>query len=243
MKPIIGLTPEFVPNNQHGQPWHAHHLLINYTTAIRLAGGIPIMLPLAHPDIAPQLLDRIDGIILTGGREDVPPEAYSQDPHAATIPMSSERWENEKNWLACALEAEKPILGICLGMQVINVALGGSLLQDIPSQREQSEVHADPSRMHQHNVTLTPGSWLASVAPATTTPITSAHHQAMDVLAPGLIPTAHSDDGIVEAIEAPERGILAAVQWHPERNLIQPDWLLQAFVHHCAAPLPTSARR
>ncbi len=242
MKPIIGLTAEFVPNSLHGRPWHAHHLLVNYTDAIRLAGGIPIILPLAHPDISPELMERIDGIILTGGREDVPPEAYSQESHAATVPMPSERWENEKTWLAFALEAEKPILGICLGMQIINVIMGGSLLQDIPSQHDAPAVHADPSRMHQHHVTLAPGSWLASVAPAITTPITSAHHQAMGAVAPGLVAAAHSDDGIIEAVEGPERGILAAVQWHPERNLVQPDWLLQGFVRHCAAPLPTTAR-
>lgn len=235
MKPLIGITSEFLPQEHHGRPWNAHFLLADYTVAVRNAGGIPVILPLAHPEIGPALLERLDGVLLTGGCEDIPPITYGQSPHAATVPMPNERWESEVGWLEYALAVEKPVLGICLGMQVINVVMGGTLFQDVPSEVPAAHVHSAPNRMHRHDVTLAEGSWLASIAPELNVEIVSAHHQAVDRIAPGLQPTAHSADGILEAVEAPERGIVAAVQWHPERDDRQPDWLLEGFVRHCAA--------
>ena len=242
MKPLIGLTSEFVPARLEGRPWHAHQLLVDYTTAVRVAGGVPVILPLAHPEIGPAMLERLDGLMLTGGCQDIPPETYGQQPHPTTDPMPVERWASETTWLDFALAAGTPVLGICLGMQAINVAMGGTLIQDLPSQAPHTHAHSAPSRMHQHDVTLAEGSWLASIAPAETVTITSAHHQAIDRIAIGLQPVAHSADGILEAVETPDRGIVAAVQWHPERNILQPDWLIQGFVRHCAARIEAAAR-
>src|SRR5690606_2180538 len=166
MKPFIGITSEFVPNEHYGRPWHSHMLLTDYTTAVREAGGVPVILPLAHPEIGPAMLERLDGIILTGGCEDVPPISYGRSPHEATVPMPQARWESEVGWLEYAFAAEKPVLGICLGMQVINVVMGGTLIQDVPTQMPEAETHSAPNRMHRHEVTLEAGSWLASIAPS-----------------------------------------------------------------------------
>jgi putative glutamine amidotransferase len=235
MKPFIGISTEFRPDWLEGRPWHAHYLLVDYTATVRLAGGVPVLLPLAHDEIGHEMLSRLDGLLLTGGIDDIPPQAYGQEQHATTQPMPQERWLSEAAWLQFAVATKKPVLGVCLGMQTINVALGGTLIQDIPSQMPGAQQHSSSSRMHQHEVRLAEGSWLASVAPSTTVSVTSAHHQGIEKLARGCAVAATSLDGVIEAIEAPSRGILAAVQWHPERNVAQPDWLLRGFVRHCGS--------
>lgn len=233
MTPLIGITSEVQIETRMGRPWNANQLLNAYSEGLALAGAAPVILPLADSQVCRATLARLDGLILSGGREDVPPEAFGETRHHAVTPMPSARWDSELLWLAAAREMDKPVLGICLGMQVMNVAAGGKLIQDIPDQHPNAHIHGDPSGMYQHDVNIEPGTKLALNAPQPRVTITSSHHQAVRDAPSGFRVAARSDDGIIEAIEASDPGFLIGVQWHPERNLRQPDWLLQAFVRHC----------
>jgi putative glutamine amidotransferase len=119
-------------------------------------------------------------------------------------------------------------------MQVMNVAAGGRMIQDIPDLLPNSLVHGTPSRLHRHEVDIAPGSRLAALAPALRVEITSSHHQAIHDVPARYRVTATSVDGVIEAIEDPTFEFLVGVQWHPERDISQPNWLLQGFGSHCA---------
>ncbi len=233
MKPLIGITGELEEPSDGGRPWGTQGLLENYHSAIFAAGALPVTLSLAEDGLCEPLLKRLDGLILSGGLPDIPAEALGEDQHPASDPMPIRRWHSEKEWFETAARLDKPILGICLGMQLMHVLSGGKMTQDIPSQIEGTTDHTSKTYMLQHDVIIEPGSRLAELAPALRTPITSAHHQAVrDVQSPYIV-TARSEDGIIEAIEDPTQPFRIGIQWHPERTLIQPDWLLTAFAHHC----------
>ena len=232
MKPIIGVTSDLVVETNQGRPWNSNRLLISYSEAVIAAGGIPVVLPLASPEICDPMLGRLDGIILSGGN-DIPAEVLGEPPHPKIEPLPIERWESERLWLTAALTMDKPVLGICLGMQVMNVVAGGKMIQDIPDQRPGSLVHGTPTRLHRHTIEISPATRLAELAPARSVEITSSHHQAIRDVPPPYRLAATSPDGLVEAIEHPDKNFVIGVQWHPERDPNQPDWLLQAFVRHC----------
>lgn len=240
MKPLIGITSEFVPNSLQGVPWNANHLLSSYCSGVIAAGGLPVILPTAAEGIVEPILDKLDGVILSGGNDDIPAEILGEPQHPASVPLPMRRWESECQWLSRALAMEKPILGVCLGMQVMNVAAGGGMFQDIPDQCPGSRIHGDESRMLRHEVQILPGTRLAALAPAARVEIVSSHHQAIRAVPPGFQLAAKSDDGIIEAIERCDRDFVLGVQWHPERDLSPPNWLLTAFVRHCslAATIP-----
>ncbi|HRI88042.1 MAG TPA: gamma-glutamyl-gamma-aminobutyrate hydrolase family protein [Candidatus Hydrogenedentes bacterium] len=234
MKPLIGITSDLVIEQNQGRPWNSSRLLTSYCDAIVAAGGVPVPLPLAAEPICEPLLARLDGLILSGGN-DIPPEVLGEPAHPKVEALPMDRWNSERLWLLTAQEMDKPILGICLGMQVMNVVAGGKMVQDIPDQRPGSQVHGTPNRLHRHEVALKPGTRLAALASAPTVEITSSHHQCVvNVPAPYSL-AATSADGIVEAFEHPGKSFEIGVQWHPERDPHQPDWLLQAFVNHCAS--------
>lgn len=235
MRPILGITSDLIiRTNREGRPWNSNRLLTSYSTAIVAAGGVPLVLPLATPEICESTLRRIDGIILSGGK-DIPPQVLGEPPHPKVKPLPMERWDSERMWLETALAMDKPVLGICLGMQVMNVVAGGGMVQDIPDQRPGSLVHGTPSRLDRHTVTIEPQTRLAELAPSLTVEITSSHHQCVrDVPAPYRL-AATSEDGVIEAIERPDKDFVLGVQWHPERDAAQPNWLLRGFVRHCAA--------
>lgn len=231
MKPLIGITCEV--RVKPDKPWNRSSLQTTYTECVERAGGLAVILPPAPPTAAEDTLRRLDGLILSGGY-DIPPEVLGEPPHPTVEPMPPERWESETRWLEAARALEKPVLGICLGMQIMNVVAGGTLIQDIPALRPGPVVHGDPGEMGRHDVLLSPGSRLAALAPASVVTVTSSHHQAVDRIAPPYRVAATAPDGLVEAIEDPERPFMLGVQWHPERGSAQPDWLLEAFVRHCA---------
>ncbi|MBM3290507.1 MAG: gamma-glutamyl-gamma-aminobutyrate hydrolase family protein [Candidatus Hydrogenedentes bacterium] len=233
MIPVIGITSDLLVETNQGRPWNSNRLLTSYCDAIVKAGGVPIVLPLASEAICGPMLRRIDGIILSGGN-DIPPEVLGEPAHPKVEPLPMARWESERLWLETALAADKPLLGICLGMQIMCVAAGGRMIQDIPSLRPGSLVHGTPSRLHRHTVDITPGTRLAQLAPAATVEITSSHHQAIEQVPTPYRPAAASPDGLIEACEHPGRAFAIGVQWHPERDPHQPDWLLQGFIEHCA---------
>jgi putative glutamine amidotransferase len=234
MVPLIGITSEFFPNTLNKIPWNAYGLLENYCLGVAAAGGLPVILPKAEPGIVEGTLRRLDGLILSGGNDDIPASVLGEPQHPASVPLPMERWESERAWFSGALGIDKPILGICLGLQVMNVAAGGGLIQDIPDQCPAARIHGDESRMLRHEIRIAPDTKLASLAPGERFTIISSHHQAIREVPKGYRLAATGDDGIIEAIERIDGDFVIGVQWHPERDSSPPNWLLTAFVRHCA---------
>jgi putative glutamine amidotransferase len=154
--------------------------------------------------------------------------------HAKATPLPRESWESEVRWLEAFLAAGKPVLGVCLGMQLMAVHAGGGLIQDIPDQRPSDIPHAQEKGVTYHRVHIEPQSWLASVSPALDPEVASSHHQAAKDVPPGFRASAYAPDGLIEAIEGVGEPFFAGVQWHPEHSKAQPDWLLTAFVGACS---------
>jgi putative glutamine amidotransferase len=202
--------------------WHdAHRAGVNaaYVRAVAGAGGVPLILSqLMEPAHVGAALDACDGLLLTGG-EDVDPEHYGEAPSPKLGTVDRERDRFELALFAAARARGLPVLGICRGIQLINVALGGTLYQDLPSERPGAVNHDPrPAARHArtHYVRLAPGSRAAQVLGVDRLVPNSFHHQAVKELAPGLVATAWSDDGLIEAVEGAEAPWLLAVQWHPE---------------------------
>lgn len=190
-----------------------------YVQALLAAGGVPVILsPLMGPSLAGRALDGVDGLILTGG-EDLDPAWYGADPSPLLSPPSRERDLFELAMFAVARQRELPILGICRGIQLINVGMGGTLFQDLPTERPGAVNHRPdgPRDSPTHRVVLEPGSRAAGALGSTTITVNSSHHQAIKDLASGLLATGWTDDRLIEAAEtAPGAPWLLAVQWHPE---------------------------
>lgn len=206
-----------------------------YVQAIRESGGIPVVLPNTggNTDLVPAYLDRLDGLLMPGGA-DIPPSEYGEEPHETVELLDDDRFQFEKvlvrEWIE---KTEKPLLGICLGSQWINVATGGTLIQDIPSERDTN--HRDT----EHPITLEADSRLARILGSGEVVVNSFHHQAADTIGEGLKAVAKSPEGIVEATETTDPArFLIGVQWHPEKMMpgdaVQAN-LLRAFVEACAA--------
>jgi putative glutamine amidotransferase len=214
-----------------------------YLRSLLAVGGVPVMLsPLMGPAYAARALDGVDALVLTGG-EDMDPAWYQAEPHPKANPPSRERDLFELALFAAARQRELPILGICRGIQVVNVALGGTLWQDLPSERPGPVDHNPEAARSQrtHRVRLQPGSVAASALGGTEVNVNSFHHQAVRELAPKLVATGWSEDGLIEAVEAaPGQPWLLAVQWHPEEmhaEVRNPDrGLFRALVERAGAP-------
>ena len=190
---------------------------LTYARAVRRAGGVPVILPpLPDARLARRYARRLDALVLTGGL-DVPPEAYGEKPHPTVKPLPRARWDFERALIAEWLKTDKPLLGVCLGAQMANVVMGGSLIQDIPAQVGRSVVHRKPGGDAFHRVSIEPGSRLRKILGAASAEVASAHHQAVRRVAPGLRVVARSADGVVEALETPRKPWVLLVQWHPER--------------------------
>ena len=189
-----------------------------YVRAVLAAGGVPIILsPLMGASLAAHALEGADGLLLTGG-EDIDPSWYGADPSPLLSPPSRERDLFELALFAVARQRQQPILGICRGIQLINVGLGGTLTQDLPTERPGTVQHRpDGSRdTRSHRIQVTPGSRAAEALGTSSLSVNSSHHQAIRDLAPGLCATGWSDDGVIEAAESPAgEPWLLAVQWHP----------------------------
>lgn len=199
-----------------------------YVRAVLRAGGVPLILsPLIEPAHTASLLDALDGLVLSGG-EDLDPAHYGHAPHAGLGNVDPRRDASELALFREARARGMPVLAICRGIQLVNVALGGTLWQDIPSERPAAIPHAQGAGRDQrtHAVELTPGSRLALALGATRCEVNSFHHQSIRDLAPDLTVSGVAPDGEVEGVESPPgQAWLLAVQWHPEE-----------FHHHGAAP-------
>lgn len=227
MQPIIGIAcPKmFFSNNSHEPHFYVSN---SYIDGVVRSGGIPLLLPLLHQPGAPlrAMVESLDGLILTGGK-DASPHHYGESPLQELGEVDYERDLAELELIRFARELNKPMLGICRGMQIINVALGGTLVQDIPSQVPQALQHAQKgSKMYgAHTVTLAPG-FLKDVLEKEEVLVNTSHHQSVKDLAPGLRVSAIAPDGVVEAIENADATIVG-VQWHPERMWLHDDNMLR----------------
>ena len=214
-RPIIGICSAI-----ESARWAAWDVVVNlsprtYSLAVQRAGGVAIVLPpddsvAENPD---ELLDLLDGLILAGG-SDIDPASYGATPHPETKGSWPERDRFEIALGTRALERDMPVLGICRGMEMLNVIQGGTLNQHLGL-----ELHRHtPGAFTDHRVALEPGSLAARVVGSETTEVKSAHHQGVEEVGEGVVVTGHADDGVVEAIELPERSFAVGVLWHPEED-------------------------
>ena len=218
-KPLLGLTT-YLQQAQTGV-WnvHASYLPAIYLEGVTRAGGIATLLPPQPVDdaIAGRVLDGLDGLIITGGR-DVDPATYGQAPHPSTDEPARDRDAWEFALLRGALARGLPVLGICRGAQVLNVALGGTLHQHLPDVVGHTGHQAGNAVFNTSAIQTVPGTRVAALIGASTD-AQCYHHQAIDELGQGLLASAWDSDGVVEAIELPGEQFVVAVQWHPEERL------------------------
>lgn len=191
-----------------------------YVQAMTRAGAAPLLLPLLTDHTLLRVLyERLDGLLLSGG-EDVDPALYGEPLHEQCGPVSPERDEMELTLARWAMDDGKPLLAICRGIQVLNVALGGSLYQDIGAQVPGAGRHRwypdYPRDQRSHTVLVTPETRLADILTTTSLPVNSLHHQAIKEVAPGLAVVARAPDGVIEGVEAESHPFALGVQWHPE---------------------------
>ena len=211
-RPLIGLVP--LMDIGRDSLW----MLPGYMDGVAAAGGLPVMLPLTEdPAALEQLAALCDGFLFTGG-QDVDPALYGQAPDPAMEEVCPARDGMETALLRLALERDRPVLGICRGLQFLNAALGGTLWQDLPSQRPSAVCHRmkPPYDRVAHEVALVPGTPLHGLLGRDEIGVNSCHHQAVRDLAPCLAPMAQAPDGVTEAAYMPGRRFFWAVQWHPE---------------------------
>jgi putative glutamine amidotransferase len=211
-KPIIGIGSDVA--HKDGQRDRAF-AYTTYTEALRRAGAVPLVIP-PQPENAAQIVEELDGLLLAGG-DDCDPRAYGEQPHPTVEPMDRQRQSNELALARAARERGIPTLGICLGVQVMNVAAGGTLIQDIASEVETEIDHAsEPSDRHRHGVLVEKGTRLAAIVGNQELNVNSSHHQAIRNVGQGLRVTAHAPDGVIEGLEDPSHPFYVGVQWHPE---------------------------
>jgi putative glutamine amidotransferase len=212
-RPLIGITGG--PGSDDREHFR---LRDDYVRAVERAGGLPLVLVPGAATDADDLLAAVDGLVLTGGG-DVDPALYGQDPHPKLAPAPPGRDAFEIALARAALGEDRPLLAICRGHQVLNVATGGTLIQDIPSLEVGAGLH-DPDRERwepAHDVRILPGTRLREILGRDRVAVNSFHHQAVQALGDGLVASAWSEpDGLVEAVERPDCRFVVGVQWHPE---------------------------
>jgi len=237
--PLIGITAyprvvDIVP-----QPTLLHTASRAFVDGVARAGGCPLILPVGDPALAPVAVGALDGLVLPGGG-DVDPSCYGERPAPETnsTDRSRDDWELACTW--AALDLGLPLLAICRGCQLLNVAMGGTLVQDVT--RLTGARHGWAARFdeHVHEVRLDPGSRLAAALGTTVIGTNSLHHQAVGRLGTGVAPVAWAPDGTVEAIEVDGRPEVVAVQWHPE--LLEDDPLHQGLFRDLVRRARTPSR-
>ena len=233
-KPVIGLTLDHEdPGGYSIFPWYA--MRENYFSAVVRAGGLPIALP-HEPERTKEYLSLIDGLVVTGGNFDVDPALFGAAKRHDSVSTKDRRTAFELAITRAAHTADMPALGICGGEQLMNVALGGTLIQHIPDLIPNAIAHeqSNPRNEAGHAVALKQGTMLYKIAGRVEMQVNSAHHQAVDAAAPGLKVNALAPDGVIEGIEDPARRWFVGVQWHPEFAIDAGDVrLFDSFVAAC----------
>lgn len=217
--PLIGCTTYRLLSAEGQMPLFA--LRPAYVAALRAAGAIPILLPLgASLAEMHTFFEQVDGLLIPGGGDIEPGQYGGQNTHETVSGVDADRDRIELTLVRWAVETQKPLLAICRGLQVFNVALGGSLWEDVYSQMPGAVFHSyvdiKPREFIAHEVTVQAGSRLARQLGATATPVNSLHHQGIRQLAAGVTAVAHAPDGLIEGIEIPDHPYAIGVQWHPE---------------------------
>jgi len=213
MKPLIGITT-YITSARFGS-WEEVTSLVpqDYVRAIEHAGGRPLLIPPSEDGIE-ETLDAFDGVIFSGG-SDLDPEMYGQEAHPETYGIVEQRDRAELALLEAALARDMPVLAICRGSQVLNVALGGDLVQHLPDVVGDQKHKHTPGEYADHEVDVHPETRLGSLL-GERAPVKSHHHQGFGRLGEGLKEAARADDGTVEALEDPSRRFTIGVLWHPE---------------------------
>jgi gamma-glutamyl-gamma-aminobutyrate hydrolase PuuD len=223
--PLIGVTTYVADTSWGAWERRAAVLPESYYELVAAAGGRSLLVP--PPSSAPggpgagaeDVIAVLDGLVLTGGG-DLDPAAYGEEPDAEVSGVDENRDASERALLAAALQADMPVLAICRGAQVLNVELGGNLVQHLPDEVGNVDHRSAPMVFGDVDVSTVPGTVTASVFGPTTT-VRCSHHQAIRELGRGLVVTAHAGDGVVEAVELPSARFVLAVQWHPEESMDQ----------------------
>ena len=210
---MIGITT-YLTEARFGA-WELETALVpaSYVKAIEHAGGRPVLVPPSE-DAVDETLDALDALVFSGG-SDVNPETYGQDPHPETKGVVPERDRAELTLLEAALARDVPVLAVCRGSQVLNVALGGDLIQHLPEVVGDEKHRHTPGTFADHDVTLERGTRLAELL-GEHAPVKSHHHQGFGRLGSGLRPAARAEDGTLEAVEDPSKRFALGVLWHPE---------------------------
>jgi putative glutamine amidotransferase len=210
---VIGITT-YVTRAQWSY-WDEDAVLVPaaYVQALERAGGRPVLIPPSEHGIE-ETLDAVDGLIFSGG-SDLDPDLYDQEPHDETFGVVPERDRAELALLEAALARDLPVLAVCRGSQVLNVARGGDLVQHLPDLVGDEKHKHTPGTFADHDVTLQPGTRLASLL-GDHAPVKSHHHQGFGRVGDGLRVAAHAEDGTIEAVEDPSRRFALGVLWHPE---------------------------
>lgn len=211
-KPLIGVVPLVDFEKE------CYWMLPNYMKGIEISGGIPVMLPLTEDkEVIKQLVNTCDGFLFTGG-QDVAPRIYNAQKSELCGESCSQRDNMETELFRLAYDADKSVLGICRGIQFINAVMGGTLYQDLNTEHPSTAVHHQPHPYDKpiHSVSINKNSPLHKLLNVDLLNVTSLHHQAVKDIAPNLECMAVSEDGLVEAVCAPDKNFIWAVQWHPE---------------------------
>lgn len=225
MKPVIGVTCDYDLNENRSQVFSGY-----YESIIR-AGGIPLLVPCAEGLSPEDLIGRFDGLLLTGG-QDIDPYLYGEEPHQDIGSVYPARDRLEIGLCKMAAEAGIPVLGICKGLQVMNVAMGGTLIQDIRSAlggKALCHSQKAPGFIGMHDVHISEGSKLRSIFNSDKLRVNSFHHQAIKEVGGPLVITARAGDGVPEAAESTSHRFFVGVQWHPERMVSKAPEMLKLF--------------
>jgi gamma-glutamyl-gamma-aminobutyrate hydrolase PuuD len=245
-RPRIGITSRKIPYFHKDRPYPRWGVAVDYIHAVQLAGGLPLMIPLSRdPDLLEDYFSTLDGLLLPGGM-DVDPFHYGEEPHKLLEEVDPLRDETELYLARRALKEDVPTFGVCRGEQLLNVAAGGSLYQDIAAQSPQEVIRHFQEFAQEwpsHSVEIKPDTLLASIVSDRRLRVNSYHHQAVRRLAPEFRIAATAPDGIVEAIESTRHTFVLGVQWHPELLVDQLDFNLALFRRHVEAAARYRAAR
>ena len=231
--PVIGIILDSEDEGSFS-PYPYYALRKCYFNSVAKAGGLPIAIPYLNKDMMKKYFDMVDGVIIPGGGFDIPPQLYGDKEIHHTVTMKPERTDFEAAITKLCLDGNKPILGVCGGMQLINVVAGGSLHQDIATHIEGALEHKVKDRKTvAHKVKVKPGTLLHKIVGDADIGVNTSHHQAVKQAGKCVI-NAYAEDGIVEGLEIPEHKFCLGVQWHPEHLVTDADFkVIKAFVDAC----------